>query len=217
MATFFSVIDPAIPSSESFIRIDSDGGQVGRIKWRNQGKYSSGSFGFTKHWLTVQSLAEPQLRNFSASWNQSLDELKDLIGSLVNAVHDYGTCVYAMSIAAEATFNYVANELGVTGLQSSLADLDIIRRTRSLKTSFSIVTPDYYLYPQYAYKHDELKEKMEEEAASIALEFIRNHKDDELISPRVALHWWELVVKYHREDEEAMQVASDFYLKHLVD
>lgn len=217
MATFFSVIDPAIPSDESFICIDSNGGQIGRIKWSNQRQYSSGSFCFAKHWRTVQSLTELQLRNFSASWDQNLDELKDLIGSLVNAVHDYGTCVYAMSIAAEAAFNYVANELGVTGFQSSCADLDIIRRTRSLKTSFSIVMPDYYLYPQYAYKHDELKKEMEEEAAGIALEFMRNHKDDELISSRVALHWWELVVKYHREDEEAMQVARDFYLKHLVD
>jgi hypothetical protein len=217
MATFFSVIDPTLPSHQSFIRIDSNGGQIGRIKWSNQKMYSFGSFGFVKHWLTIQSITESQLRSFYPGRSQSLDGLKDLIGSLTNAVHDYGSCVYAMSIAAEAAFNYVANQLGVAGFQASCADLDIIRRTRRIKTSFTIVTPDDYLYPQYAYKHGELKKKMEKEAASIALERMRTWKDGEFASAKVALHWWELVVKHYREDEEAVQLARDFYQKHLVD
>lgn len=217
MATFFSAIDPTLPSHQSFIRIDSNGGQIGRIKWSNQKMYSFGSFGFVKHWLTIQSITESQLRSFSPSQSRSLDELKDLIGSLTDAVHDYGSCVYAMSIAAEAAFNYVANRLGVTVFQASCADLDIIRRTRSIKTSFTIVTPDDYLCPQYACKHSELKEKMEREAASIALERMRTKKDSEFTSAEVALHWAELVVKHYREDEEAVQLAKNFYAKHLVD
>jgi hypothetical protein len=92
---------------------------------------------------------EAEMREMVVPWPKSLDELTALIETLVKREHDYGTCVYAMSIAATTAFNYVAHELGVTGFQASCADLDIIKRTRSIKGPFRITDYAKLLYPQY--------------------------------------------------------------------
>ncbi len=54
-----------------------------------------------------------------------------------------------MSISAEATFNYIASKLGVTGFQASCADLDFLGRTRNMKKGFAILNYENLLYPQY--------------------------------------------------------------------
>jgi hypothetical protein len=92
---------------------------------------------------------EADLREILMPWPRTREELNAVITAVVDREHDYGTCVYAMSIAAEATFNYVAMLLGTTGFQASCADLDIIRRTRSLKGPFTLVDGHDLLYPQY--------------------------------------------------------------------
>jgi len=74
---------------------------------------------------------EKEMREAKEPWPYTEQQLTEYIASLVDRQHDYGTCVYAMSLAAAAAFNYVAHKLGVTGFQSSCADLDFIRRTRS--------------------------------------------------------------------------------------
>lgn len=61
----------------------------------------------------------------------------------------YGRCVYAMSYAAVATFNYIAHELGVTGFQASCADLDFLTHTRAVKHGLLVLSADDLLYPQY--------------------------------------------------------------------
>lgn len=93
---------------------------------------------------------EKQLRNAQSPWPKTEKALLKYIKSMADAKdHDYGTCVYAMSLSAVATFNYVAHKLGCTGFQASCADLDIIRRTRSIKGPFAIIKAEQALYPQY--------------------------------------------------------------------
>ena len=103
----------------------------------------------------VQS--EEEMRESQAPTPCTSDELAQYVESLVDRDHDYGTCVYAMSLAATAAFNFVARQLGVTGFQASCADLDILRRTRSLDGPFIVIKAEDDVYPQY----DNLKKVIE--------------------------------------------------------
>jgi hypothetical protein len=76
------------------------------------------------------------------------EELKAYIDSLVNGTHSYGTCVYAMSLAAEAAFNFVASQLEVTGAQAGCASLDVLKRLKGIDGPFMIVRGADFLYPQ---------------------------------------------------------------------
>lgn len=98
---------------------------------------------------SVKTMSEKELRKSDAPWPQTEKELLSYIHALVERKHTYGTCVYAMSLAAVATFHYVAHKLGATGFQAGCADLDILVRTRHLKHGFKIVNYEYLLYPQY--------------------------------------------------------------------
>jgi hypothetical protein len=51
---------------------------------------------------------ESDMRKAKVPWPQSEEELTEYINSLVYRNHDYGTCVYAMSMAAVAAFQYVS-------------------------------------------------------------------------------------------------------------
>lgn len=95
------------------------------------------------------AMTEEQMRSAPDPLPKTPEQLSEYIAALVDRPHDYGTCVYAMSLAAVAAFNYVAHKLGVTGFQANCADLDIIRRTRSLKHGFTILDASNILYPQY--------------------------------------------------------------------
>lgn len=91
---------------------------------------------------------EAAMRAMEAPTFDTLDELNGYITALVERPHTYGTCVYAMSLAAVASFNYVARKLGVTGFQASCADLDILRQTRRFEWGKLLNYQDL-LYPQY--------------------------------------------------------------------
>jgi hypothetical protein len=92
---------------------------------------------------------EKQMRDSEVPTPQDAEQLIKYIGGLFEQQHDYGTCVYAMSMSAVAAFNYVAHKLGVTGFQARCADLDILRRTRRMKEGFKIINYEHLLYPQY--------------------------------------------------------------------
>lgn len=92
---------------------------------------------------------EKKMRDAEVPNIETEKELSEYIKGLVEGDHDYGTCVYAMSMSAVAAFNYAAHKLGVTGFQASCADLDILRRTRRMKSGFCIVDYENLLYPQY--------------------------------------------------------------------
>lgn len=96
----------------------------------------------------VQFMTEQELRECEVVWPKNLKELTEYIENLVKRKHDYGTCVYAMSMSAVAAFHYVAHCIGATGFQASCADLDILKRTRHMDL-FRIVDYGNFLYPQY--------------------------------------------------------------------
>lgn len=91
------------------------------------------------------------MRDEEVPYFESVEEVSKYITKLVDQQHSYGTCVYAMSMAATAAFKYVAHKLGVTGFQASCADLDILRRTRGLEWG-KILDYDKLLYPQYLHE-----------------------------------------------------------------
>lgn len=104
-------------------------------------------------------MTEQEMRDSEAPTPTTEQELQEYIRSLMGQEHDYGTCVYAMSLAATATFNYMASQLGVTGFQASCADLDIIRRTRLFDGPFMLINGEDILYPQYDL-HQQLQEAL---------------------------------------------------------
>jgi hypothetical protein len=97
-------------------------------------------------WSTA---SEQEMREAEAPRPKDTAELAALVDTLLKRQHDYGTCCYAMSIAATAAFNLVASTLGVTGFQAGCADMDILRRTRHWKGPAMVLDLANYLYPQY--------------------------------------------------------------------
>lgn len=91
---------------------------------------------------------EAEMQTATVPTPNTLGELAAYIDTLVNRPHDYGTCVYAMSHAAVAAFNYVARQLGVTGFQAGCADLDILQHTRRWRWG-RLLNYEDLLYPQY--------------------------------------------------------------------
>lgn len=136
---------------------------------------------------------EKEMRDTAAPWPKTHVELTKYIVALVTRPHDYGTCVYAMSMAAEAAFNFVAGKLGVTGFQASCADLDFIRRTRNMEGAFIILKAEDMLYPQYDLPEklfeamDSWKPWLKEQAALKLKE-----KDLVHVHPDVLSHWKKL-------------------------
>ena len=89
-----------------------------------------------------------EMRETKAPTPAHSQALAEYVESLIAGPHTYNTCVSAMSLAAVATYNLVANKLGVTGFQASCADLDILRQTRGLEAGI-VINFDNALYPQY--------------------------------------------------------------------
>ena len=98
---------------------------------------------------------ETELRNADVPWPKTQGELIDYITKICeDNKDDYGTSVYAMSMSAVAAMHYASLIVGATGFQASCADLDIVRRTRSLQCPFAIIKADDMLYPQYDIKKE---------------------------------------------------------------
>lgn len=133
-------------------------------------------------------MTEQELRESTAPTPDTIEELTAYIESLRKQEHDYGTCAYAMSLSAVATFNYMAKQLEVTGFQVSCADLDILRRTRRLKGPFAIIDGTDLLYPQYDFlnKTRELANKWRPWAAEEAAKLLKDYKSAD---PTVIAHW----------------------------
>lgn len=136
-----------------------------------------------------EKMTEQEMRDTEVPRANTIAELSDYIESLVQQQHDYGTCVYAMSMAATAAFNYVARRLNVTGFQASCADMDVLRRTRRIKGPFMLVNANMMLYPQYSIERD-VREAVNEWmpwAADEARKLLA--QDNEHTSPKVIKHW----------------------------
>src|SRR5512141_507260 len=109
--------------------------------------------------MKCEAKTEKEMRESKVPSIPTLEDLTEYIDSLVERPHEYGTCVYAMSMAATAAFHYVAGKLGVTGFQASCAALDVIRRTRGWEGPFLLLNAEDALYPQYDL-HKRLAESM---------------------------------------------------------
>lgn len=148
--------------------------------------------------MTEQEMREAEVPTFD-----SRDELADYIKMLVEMQHDYGTCVYAMSMAATAAFKYVAGQLGVTGFQASCADLDILRRTRQMKGPFLIIRAEDELFPQYDNLHNYMNARVEwrDWLRAVAKALLESPRRDGA-HPDVVKHWEWLALS--DEDQEAV-------------
>lgn len=151
------------------------------------------------------STTEAEMRDEKAPWPNTLELLNEYITSLVDRQHDYGTCVYAMSLSAVAAFQHVASKLGVTGFQASCADLDILRRTRSLDGPFIILKAEDMLYPQYDLP-EKLRKAMESWKEWAAEECAKElEKSGEQVHPDVKAHWERLAS--HKSNAPAVATA----------
>lgn len=141
----------------------------------------------------IATADEAALRDTDVPWPKTEDELQAILKALKDRQHDYGTCVYAMSIAALAAFYLVSHWLGVTGFQASCADMDFIRRTRSLKYGFRITDYGNLLYPQYCddekipgwetlMKEEGVRARLGEAARELLAK-------NEMAHPNVVAHW----------------------------
>ena len=131
---------------------------------------------------------EKAMRDEKAPWPKTIDELSAYITALVEGPHDYGTCVYAVSLATVATFNYMAGTMGITGFQASMADLDVLRRTRNLQGPFMIIDASDALYPQYDLP-GKLAEAMEKWRPWLAEQARKKLADSATAHPNVRAHW----------------------------
>lgn len=138
-------------------------------------------------------MTEQEMREAKVETPSNLEELNAYIEKLVNQEHGYGTCVYAMSMAATAAFNYVASQLGVTGFQAGCADMDAFRRMRGIDGPFMMLQAENMLYPQYNLE-GKLKEFM---CSSDTQEWLKEEArlrlvDSEYAHPKVLAHWKKL-------------------------
>jgi hypothetical protein len=138
---------------------------------------------------TAQSEAE--MRAAPSVWPYTQKQLNEYINSLVDRPHEYGTCVYAMALAAVAAFYYVSHQLGVTGFQASCADLEFLRRTRSLEGPFMIIDGSNALYPQYDLE-SKLRDALEEWKPWLKHEAKKKLAENSHVHPAVLAHWKKL-------------------------
>jgi hypothetical protein len=153
----------------------------------------------------LTKMSEQELREFTLPRIESMAELGNIIEQLTNREHDYGTCVYAMSIAATAAFYYVAGRLGVTGFQASCADMNILTRTRGMKGPWAIQDYSNLLYPQYADSEhfpgsDEILAKYADYFSDAAAKLLAN--DNTHTHPNVKA-WWEKLTMLPPQKEES--------------
>ena len=125
--------------------------------------------------MNEETKTEKEMREAKVPWPKTIEELVEYINSLTDRTHDYGTTVYAMSMAATAAFYYAAHKVGSSGFQASCADLDILRRTRGFKAGFAILNYENLLYPQclnsdHFPTHEELLKENKETLSKLAKE-----------------------------------------------
>lgn len=129
-------------------------------------------------------------------WPKTEEELLAYIREMLawpdktsNEGEGYGRCVYSMSNAALAAFNYVAHQLRVTGFQASCADIQFIVDRRGLKDGCILLNGNDLLYPQY-----DLRAQLEQWIEGQRTHLAKKAKEllatiDGPVSPDVLAHW----------------------------
>jgi hypothetical protein len=138
--------------------------------------------------MVDNSATEAQMRESNVPWPKTLKQLNEYIESLAKRNHEYGTCVYSVSMASVATFNYMAGVLGITGFQSGCADFDILRRTRHIKGPFMLIKGEDALYPQYDIPA-RVEKALEEWKPWLKEEAVKKLAESGSAHPNVVAHW----------------------------
>lgn len=165
--------------------INSDEYKEREIRWAAEAKAER------ERVMIETAQTEVELREAKVPWPKTSKQLQDYIDSLLSRTHDYGTCVYAMSMAAEAAFNYVSGQLGVTGFQASCADMDFLRRTRGIKGPWMILKGEDALYPQYDL-HEKVEKMLEEAKSWLKEQALERLQNTTFAHPNVLEHWKKL-------------------------
>lgn len=134
---------------------------------------------------------EKELRESSIPAPKTMEELHSYIDSLVDRPHDYGTCVYAMSLSALAAFNYIASKLGVTGFQAGCAEIEFISRSRRWECGGAVIDYSNLLWPQYSESISGFRELVYHAAPQLvdkAQELLSQHPDS------WAADWWRSII-----------------------
>jgi len=97
----------------------------------------------------LKTMTEKQLREWAVPYVKTREELDAILNNLSTRKQDYGTCVYSVSIATVATYNYMNTVVGSSGFQAGCADIDFIARVRGLKNGFQIIDFSNVIYPLY--------------------------------------------------------------------
>lgn len=135
-----------------------------------------------------KTMDEKQLRESETPWPQTEAELLSILRVLTDRQQDYGTCVYVMSIAAIAAFNYASSKVGSSGFQASCADLDFLRRSRLIKGPFMISKAEDAIYPQYDLRA-KLEKFLEDSKGWLRDESKKLIESSPAAHPNVMAHW----------------------------
>ena len=139
-----------------------------------------------------RAYGEDAMREAEVSCPQSMESLIEYINDLIGVEKTFGTGVYAASMAAVATFYYVSQRVNLSGFQKSIADLDILRRTRRIGCPFILLQADALLEPdglQFAVNRH-LPEWLPW-AAAVARRNLYTAIQD-AVDPKLWAHWEEL-------------------------
>lgn len=147
---------------------------------------------------------EQQLRDEPTPWPKTKEELHKYIDTLVDQQHDYGTCVYAMSLAATAAFNYVAGTLGSSAFQSSCADMDIIRRTRGINGPFMFLDFNDELYERDR-TVNKVREAVHKNRLWLKKEARKKLKENPTAHPDVYHNWARLAYEFPPVTDEEVK------------
>lgn len=139
------------------------------------------------------SMTEKEMYESKVPWFETMEELETYIEGLCDQTHDYGTCCYAVSMAAVATFQYMAQYFGITGFQAGYADMDILRRTRNMKNGFRILDYDNLLYPQYKDRFPTWDSLIDEHIEHLAKAAQEKLDKFEHAHPDVKAYWKKLI------------------------
>ena len=154
-------------------------------------------------------MTEQEMRDAKVPWPKTIEELTDYINILSKEHDDYGKAVYIMSKAATATFYYMSHVVGASGFQASVADLDILRRTRSIESPFAIITGEDMLYPQYDII-GKVKEYLTEWETWASKKAKKNMEENEQgnVHPNVWKRWEELAAKILEPGKEYLAAPN---------
>lgn len=133
-------------------------------------------------------------------WPKTFEELNDYMVQVAKEAKDYNGAVQAMSLAACAAMNLMATEMVVaTGMQVSLASVDVVKRMSHIKGPFIVLPLEKGLYPQYNLFNNlaefivENQSWLKENAQKLLNEHEATKHEKFPANPDVVAHWEKII------------------------